>query len=66
MADQFFDPSDEPKAECGNCDSWIEDMNGHHHCMNKQSIKYGLLPDVDYGCKNFFPDPRRWPEADHD
>lgn len=65
MPDPFFDPSDEPAATCGNCDSYIEDLNGGWHCMNKRSIKYGLMPDADYGCRNFFPDPKRWPEADH-
>ncbi len=62
MPDPFFDPSDEPAAVCGNCDS-------HHlgHCINKQSVffKFFSRGPTD-GCDNFFPDPQRWPDADHD
>lgn len=60
-----FDAHEEPDPICGNCDAYIGDLSGQNFCMNAKSEKYGLLPEADYGCKNFFPDPKRWPEADH-
>jgi hypothetical protein len=60
-----FDPEIEPEAICGNCDSWKEDLNGNHHCLNGRSPLETLLTDFNDHCAKFFPDPTRWPEADH-
>jgi len=62
----MHDPSEEPEAICCNCDSWKEDLQGNHHCMNGQSNLESLLTDYNDHCKKFFPDPKRWPDADHD
>jgi len=56
---------DEPEAICRNCDSWQEDLNGRHHCLNDRSEKQRLLTEAMDHCAKFFPDPRRWPDADH-
>lgn len=56
---------DEPEAICGNCDAWKEDLYGNHHCLNHRSPHETLLTDYNDHCNKFFPDPKRWPDADH-
>lgn len=52
----------EPDAHCVNCDSWAEaPQRGVGVCLKS---KQPTQPAD--GCAQFFPDPKRWPEADHD
>lgn len=55
------DFGDEPKAVCANCDSFF---NGK--CSNRLSVWFHFSPQPSDGCERFFPDPKRWPDADHD
>lgn len=60
------DIDDEPDAICANCDCYASDATGRfHYCVNRLSPKYGDLRSSAEGCVKFFPDPKRWPDADH-
>lgn len=61
---EFFDQEIEPKAICGNCDYHSPSLRGHL-CSNTRSLKYATLTWPDDGCGRFWPDSKRWPEADH-
>jgi len=52
-------PDGEPEPVCANCDSWTD--KPLHLCL----LIMKETSAVD-GCKKFFPDARKWPEADHD
>ena len=60
-----MDDSDEPEAICSNCDGWAGGSAGRGVCMNKRSINCGVFTHTQQGCGVFFPDSRRWPDADH-
>lgn len=50
----------EPDAHCVNCDSWVP-MPRAGVCLK---IEEPTEPGD--GCAKFFPDPKRWPDADHE
>lgn len=48
-------------AHCVNCDSWAEaPARGIGICL-----KINEPTNLSDGCAKFFPDPKRWPDADH-
>lgn len=61
----FHDRLIEPKALCGNCDSHAPTDRGQI-CCNSRSIHHNTVTTEENGCNQFFPDPARWPDADHD
>lgn len=58
MAEKFAVAEDEPEPVCANCDSWSGEPKVCLH-IQKQT-------GATDGCRKFFPDPKRWPDADHD
>lgn len=57
---------DEPDDICANCQYWQGDLDGRTICINTRSRYMGDAMTAYAGCDKFFPDPKRWPEADHD
>lgn len=52
---------EEPEAVCGNCDCYDADRR----CINRLSFWFRFSPQPFDKCEKFFPDHKRWPEADH-
>lgn len=62
--EEFFDPSIEPDAVCGNCDYHSPTSKGQM-CANTRSTKYTQHTFNDDTCGRFFwPCSKRWPDAD--
>lgn len=61
--DEFFDPTIEPDAVCGNCDYHSPTAKGQM-CGNTHSPNYTILTMPDDSCRRFFPCGKRWPDAD--
>ena len=59
--DEFIRIDGEPEPVCANCDSYKPEG-----CINMQSEWFNYKPLASYGCRSFFPNHDRWPEADHD
>lgn len=58
MAKNRSKHDDEPEPLCVNCDSWTG--NPLRLCLH-----IGQKTEPTDGCKKFFPDSLRWPDADH-
>jgi hypothetical protein len=64
MGEPFFDRDIEPDAICGNCDYHAPSTRGQI-CCNQRSAYLSMVTTDDFGCGKFFPDGKRWPDADH-
>lgn len=62
--DEFFDPTIEPDAICGNCDYHSPTVKGQM-CANTRSPRYSLVTMADDRCNRFWPCSKRWPDCDH-
>lgn len=61
LVDRFIRNDGEPEPVCFNCDCY-----DGGRCINRLSAWFSFDPKPHDGCKRFFPDHKRWPEADHD
>jgi hypothetical protein len=61
----FLVDEDEPVPVCGNCDYMMTDQEGRLICVNTESRHNAETVNTAHGCEKFFPDHKRWPEADH-
>ncbi len=66
MPEKFIDPDEEPEMACGNCAYREGDLDGQQICIATRSRFMGEPVPAWMACSLFFPDPKRWPEADHD
>jgi len=60
MTEQFIRAGGEPQPVCANCDCFAAAK-----CVNRHSIWFNFNPQPHEGCEKFFPDHKRWPDADH-